>query len=603
MLRLWVGIFVVLGVVAFNAACSGDGTSVGLRPTPPAPQPPPPPPPPPTNNAPTAAETIPDQNLIVSQTVTVDISGAFTDPDGDALAFGAESSNGGVATVSISGNELSVTGVAAGTASVTVTASDPGGLSVTQSVTTDVAAAEPTTISVTPDSATLIGLDRTVQLSVEVFDQLGRPISDPDMLWTSGDTSVVTVDSTGIVTSGGSGETNVTGTAGSVSDTARLFVVQNVESVTISPANDTIAVEDTVRLVATAVDEDRHPVVNASFGWSSVNGAVASVDQTGLVRGVTEGTTTIIATADGEVGTATITVFKPPPPPGLWRGLVVAPEDRCSEYDADDYNHLARLERAIYDRMGSRIYEPYTGTYFTSTAQTDIEHIVAKSEAHDSGGCAWARDEQREFANDLVNLTLASPSVKRQKGAKDAAEWLPDINKCWFAATIVEVRVKYTLTVDEAERDALEEILSGCESTDILFLNHPWHIFNPASGPRIARSRYDPPLVWQNDELNGAIDVRPSLTDVRARMTYACEGSAETVRFDLSHDPELDWTTQQDTTYIDRATIRWGSESEAEEVFVFWTAGDPNTIQLLVESDEPVFESVGEEKSTQSSSI
>jgi len=593
------GIFVIAGLVAFNAACGAGGDSIGPRPAPP-PVPQPQPPPPPTNNAPAVAETIPDQEMIVGQTMTVDISGAFTDPDGDALTLRAASSNTGVATASVSGNELSVTGVAAGTASVTVTAGDPGGLSATQSFDADVAAVEPTVITVTPDSVTLIGLGRTVQLSVEVLDQLGRPISDPGVIWTSGDTLVVTIDSTGTVESEGSGDTNVTGTAGAVSDTVRVSVTQNIESVTISPAVDTVAVGDTVRLTATAVDENGHRIASALFGWSSLNGAVASVDQTGLVRGVSEGRTTIIATAAGEVATAMVTVFEPPPPPGLWRGLVVAPEDRCSEYIPDHYRHDANLKRRILEkqRVGghSGFYQPYTGTYFWSSTQTDIEHIVDKSEAHDSGGCAWTRDERREFADDLVNLTLASPTLNRhQKGAKDAAEWLPEINRCWFAATIVEVRVKYALTVDEAERDVLESILSGCESTDMIRLPVPWHLFNPGGGePIIARSRYDPPLIWQDEEIDGTIVVRPSLIDVRGRMTYACSGTAETVRFELSHDPELDWTTQQDTTYIDRATLQWGSESDAEEVFVFWTAGDPKTIQLLIESDEPVFESVGE---------
>ena len=119
--------------------------------------------------------------------------------------------------------------------------------------------------------------------------------------------------------------------------------------------------------------------------------------------------------------------------------------------------------------MGGVIYGPYTGTSFDSTSQTDIEHIVARSEAHDSGLCATDAETKRQFASDLLNLTLASPAVNRsQKSGKDAAEWLPDLNHCWFANRVVEVRQRYELTVDQRERNVLEGILSACTSTEMV---------------------------------------------------------------------------------------------------------------------------------------
>ena len=92
------------------------------------------------------------------------------------------------------------------------------------------------------------------------------------------------------------------------------------------------------------------------------------------------------------------------------------------------------------------VYDPYTGTCFGSIGQTDIDHIVAISEAHDSGLRARDRATRARFAKDLRNLTLAAPEVNRQeKGGKDAAKWLPDRNRCWFAARVVEVRRAYDL--------------------------------------------------------------------------------------------------------------------------------------------------------------
>lgn len=58
------------------------------------------------------------------------------------------------------------------------------------------------------------------------------------------------------------------------------------------------------------------------------------------------------------------------------------------------------------------------------------------------------------------------PTVNRShKRDRDASEWLPDLNECWFANRVVEVRQQYGLTVDRRERDVLESILSSCRST------------------------------------------------------------------------------------------------------------------------------------------
>lgn len=127
------------------------------------------------------------------------------------------------------------------------------------------------------------------------------------------------------------------------------------------------------------------------------------------------------------------------------------------------------------------IYSPYTCESFDSTRESDIEHIVARSEAHDSGLCGADDETRTRFARDPLNLTLASPNLNRsQKRDHDAAEWLPDQNRCWFARTIVNVRLQYGLTIDQAEADALDRILNACGSTEIACdLTEP----SPAAAP------------------------------------------------------------------------------------------------------------------------
>jgi len=154
----------------------------------------------------------------------------------------------------------------------------------------------------------------------------------------------------------------------------------------------------------------------------------------------------------------------------IWRGLRVAPENRCAPYDRNDYRYPQSVELEIIRSMDGRIYSPYTGRYFKFRSQTDIEHMVATVEAHDSGLCARVNRVKRQFASDLDNLTLASPEVNRQqKSYFDAAEWLPHYNKCWFVHRNIQIRLKYQLTIDRVEANAIDKVIENCDSFQMIF--------------------------------------------------------------------------------------------------------------------------------------
>ena len=166
-----------------------------------------------------------------------------------------------------------------------------------------------------------------------------------------------------------------------------------------------------------------------------------------------------------------------------WQGLTIAPEQRCTPYDRDDYPYSQSVETRIIAGMGGRVYGPYTGRHFSSRRETDIEHMVATSEAHDSGLCAAEAATKRRFASDLLNLTLAAPAVNRhQKSGKDAGEWMPQMNRCWFAGRVVGVKRKYGLTVDAREARALEGVLSGCGSTEMVVAEGQAQVAEPTPG-------------------------------------------------------------------------------------------------------------------------
>ena len=94
--------------------------------------------PPPPNRPPALAETLPDLALTLPGTLDVDVSEAFVDPDGDALTYAVSSSAPSVVTVSAAGARVTLTAVSGGTATIRVTATDPGGLSATQAFTVTV---------------------------------------------------------------------------------------------------------------------------------------------------------------------------------------------------------------------------------------------------------------------------------------------------------------------------------------------------------------------------------------------------------------------------------------------------------------------------------
>ena len=78
----------------------------------------------PTNNPPILSGTLDDQTVTVGEPIDVSIEGVFTDPDGDELTYTAESDDTNVATVELSGTDLTISGVNAGSTIFKITATD-----------------------------------------------------------------------------------------------------------------------------------------------------------------------------------------------------------------------------------------------------------------------------------------------------------------------------------------------------------------------------------------------------------------------------------------------------------------------------------------------
>ena len=152
-------------VVTVAAACGDGGTTT------PGPDPDPP------NRPPVATGSIPPQTVTAGQTITIDVSGYFDDPDGDALTYTAETSDANVVTASAAGSSVVVAGLARGTAMVTVTARDPGGLAAQQSFPVTVPNRSPIGVGTIPDQELKPGDTVTGDVSAYFNDPDGDTLS------------------------------------------------------------------------------------------------------------------------------------------------------------------------------------------------------------------------------------------------------------------------------------------------------------------------------------------------------------------------------------------------------------------------------------------
>ena len=120
------------------------------------------------NRAPVTASAIPGQTVHSGETVGVDISSHFRDPDGDSLTYEAVSSDPAMAGVAVFGDTVAISGVARGEATITATATDQGGLTATQVFQVVVPNRAPVVASAIPGqtvhSGEMVGVDVSSKL-------------------------------------------------------------------------------------------------------------------------------------------------------------------------------------------------------------------------------------------------------------------------------------------------------------------------------------------------------------------------------------------------------------------------------------------------------
>lgn len=107
--------------------------------------------------------------------------------------------------------------------------------------------------------------------------------------------------------------------------------------------------------------------------------------------------------------------------------------------------------------------EVYSNTTTTDSSSLDVDHVVPLAWAARNGGNIWLADKKEQFANDPVNLVLASASENRSKSDKGPADYLPPNTafQCEYAKRFVTVLVNYELTIPQPDKAKLTEVVKS----------------------------------------------------------------------------------------------------------------------------------------------
>ncbi|MFI5745986.1 HNH endonuclease family protein [Streptomyces sp. NPDC051644] len=165
--------------------------------------------------------------------------------------------------------------------------------------------------------------------------------------------------------------------------------------------------------------------------------------------------------------------------------LTVSAEGSSTGYSRDKFPHwitqsgACNTREVVLERDGTNVtqdsscaavsgswYSEYDGATWTAAADLDIDHMVPLAEAWRSGASSWTTAQRQAYANDLTRpqLIAVTDNVNQSKGDQDPATWLPSRTayQCTYVRAWVHVKHYYNLSVDSAEKSALQSVLNGC---------------------------------------------------------------------------------------------------------------------------------------------
>ena len=104
-----------------------------------------------------------------------------------------------------------------------------------------------------------------------------------------------------------------------------------------------------------------------------------------------------------------------------------------------------------------------------TSMEVQIDHVVALSNAWQTGAFKLSKIERTALANDPLNLFAVKGRLNSQKSDGDAATWLPPLKsyRCAYVAQQIAVKAKYSLWVTAPEKSAIAGILTKCPGQEL----------------------------------------------------------------------------------------------------------------------------------------
>jgi uncharacterized protein YjdB len=245
-----------------------------------------------------------NQALFVGDAVR--LSAETLDGAGNALGRPVTWSTSNEAVASVTADGL-VSAIAPGGA--IITAASEGRSAVASITVSPIAVAS---ISVSPEDNDVV-VGQTTQLTADLRDVTGAPLTNRIIAWSSSNASVATVTSQGVVTAVAPGSAIISASVDGKSASAAVIVTARPASaVILSPGQITIFSGQALQLGALVTDDRGQVLTGRPISFASSNPLIATVSSAGLVTGLTAGTVIITAASEDASGTATITVIPEP---------------------------------------------------------------------------------------------------------------------------------------------------------------------------------------------------------------------------------------------------------------------------------------------------
>ena len=168
-------------------------------------------------------------------------------------------------------------------------------------------------VQVTPASASL-QVGSSLSLTAEVYDASGAVMPAVGVTWSSEDSSIALVSQSGVITALKAGTVRIAASSwgknavASITVNPALTVLPAVGRIVIAPSNPRVNEGQTIQLTASVLDIQDRVITGMTITWSSSNTSRATIDNSGLVRGISSGTVTITASAGGKTGSTTLRV-------------------------------------------------------------------------------------------------------------------------------------------------------------------------------------------------------------------------------------------------------------------------------------------------------